>query len=119
MGIIGKRWGDGYTPGEEATTMTAEEIREALRDVLDPELGIDVVSLGLVYAIETDDGNVRVRMTMTTPACPLGESLTAEAEATIWRRFPGARSVTVELVWEPEWRPSMMSAPVRDRLGWR
>ena len=95
----------------------ASSILEALRDVLDPELGINVVDLGLVYDVEAHDGDVSVRMTMTTPACPLGESLSAEAEAAIRRKVPGVRSVKVDLVWDPAWNPSMMSGAAKERLG--
>ncbi|OGK95823.1 MAG: hypothetical protein A3I14_06630 [Candidatus Rokubacteria bacterium RIFCSPLOWO2_02_FULL_73_56] len=98
--------------------MTAEQVREALRDVLDPELGINVLDLGLVYAVDVQDGQVRVTMTMTSPACPLGESLTAEAEAAIRRSVPGVTAVTVELVWDPPWQPAMMSEATRTKLGW-
>jgi metal-sulfur cluster biosynthetic enzyme len=96
---------------------TSSDILEALRDVIDPEIGINVVDLGLVYEARSDDGHVRVAMTMTTPACPLGESLTREAEAAIRRRFPGLASVRVTIVWEPAWNPSMMSAAARKQLG--
>jgi metal-sulfur cluster biosynthetic enzyme len=98
--------------------VTAETVREALRHVIDPELGMNVVDLGLVYRIDVKDGDVRVAMTMTTPACPLGESLTEEAEATVRQNVRGARSVAVDLVWEPPWQPSMMSDAARERLGW-
>jgi metal-sulfur cluster biosynthetic enzyme len=95
-----------------------EQVREALRLVVDPELGINVVDLGLVYQVDVTDGQVRVAMTMTTPTCPLGESLSAEAEATIWQNVPGVRSVAVDLVWDPPWEPSRMSDAARERLGW-
>ena len=96
----------------------ATGILDALRDVIDPELGINVVDLGLVYDVEASDGDVSVRMTMTTPACPLGESLSGAAEAAIRRRMPGVRSVRVDLVWDPAWNPSMMSGAAKERLGW-
>lgn len=98
--------------------MTPEKICEALRHVIDPELGVNVVDLGLVYGVAVRDGDVRVTMTMTTAACPLGESLAAEAEATIWQNVPGVKSVTVDLVWEPAWDPSMISDAAKERLGW-
>ena len=97
--------------------VTAEQIREALRSVIDPELGINVVDLGLVYGIDVTDGVVRVRMTMTTPACPLGESLAEQAEATIFQNVRGVKAVSVDLVWDPSWKPSMMSDAARARLG--
>ncbi|MGH6689664.1 MAG: metal-sulfur cluster assembly factor [Gammaproteobacteria bacterium] len=94
------------------------EILDALRDVMDPEIGINVVDLGLVYEAEARDGHVRVVMTMTTPACPLDESIADEARASIQRCVPGVTSVTVDLVSEPRWQPSMMSSTARERLGW-
>lgn len=97
----------------------SSEILEALRGVVDPEMGIDVVDLGLVYEATARDGDVHVVMTMTTAACPLGESMADEAEAIIRRCVPGVRSVKVDLVWEPPWRPSMMSTAARTRLGWK
>src|SRR5512147_2133847 len=97
---------------------TADQIREALRHVIDPELGINVVDLGLVYGIDVKDDGIRVTMTMTTRACPLGESLAEQAEATIWQNVQGVRSVSVDLVWDPPWQPSMMSDAARKRLGW-
>lgn len=98
--------------------MTADEVREALRHVVDPEVGINVVDLGLVYEVRAEGDRVSVAMTMTTPACPLGETLTAQAEAIIRQRLPGVASVTVVLVWDPPWRPSMMSGAAKEQLGW-
>jgi len=95
-----------------------QEILDALRDVLDPEIGVNVVDLGLVYEAGAEDGRVRVVMTTTTPACPLAESMADEAEAAIQRHVPGVTSVAIELVSEPRWQPSMMSSAARRRLGW-
>jgi metal-sulfur cluster biosynthetic enzyme len=98
---------------------TSSEILDALRGVVDPEMGINIVDLGLVYEAGARDGDVRVVMTMTTAACPLGESMVDEAAAVIRRRVPGVKSVSVQLVWEPAWQPSMMSAAAREQLGWK
>jgi metal-sulfur cluster biosynthetic enzyme len=98
--------------------VTEERVRSVLRVVVDPELGINVVDLGLVYDVEVRDGHVRVAMTMTSPACPLGESLTAEAEAAIRSSIPEITAVDVRLTWEPRWNPSMMSDAVKAQLGW-
>ena len=94
-----------------------DTVFEALRHVIDPEIGINIVDLGLVYEATRHDGDVRVRMTMTTAACPLGESLTEEAAAAIRRFVPGVTSVSVDLVWQPPWQPSMMSTAARKQLG--
>jgi metal-sulfur cluster biosynthetic enzyme len=98
---------------------TSSEILDALRGVVDPEVGINIVDLGLVYEAAARDGDVQVVMTMTTAACPLGESMADEAEVVIRRRVPGVKSVKIQLVWEPPWQPSMMSAAAREQLGWK
>lgn len=99
------------------TTGLVSEVRRALGSVIDPEVGIDIVSLGLVYAIDATGGAVSVQMTMTTPACPLGEHLVLDAKRCI-QELPGVQSVEVELVWEPPWEPTRMSPEVRARFGW-
>ena len=93
-------------------------VRDALREVIDPELGINVVDLGLVYRIEAEPDRLSVAMTMTTPACPLGEHLAAQAEAAVRRAAPQVAEVQVRLVWEPPWSPDLMSPDAKRRLGW-
>lgn len=89
----------------------------ALSDVVDPELGLDVVSLGLVYGVHEHQGHLRVELTMTTPTCPLGEEIAAEAEARL-RAVPGVQGVEVLLVFDPPWTPERMSEHARGVLGW-
>ncbi len=96
-----------------------DEVLAALRHVIDPEIGINVVDLGLVYETRRQDAHVHVVMTMTTTACPLGESITEEVQTAIRQHVRGVTSVSVDLVWEPPWQPSMMSETARKRLGWR
>jgi metal-sulfur cluster biosynthetic enzyme len=96
-----------------------EEVLATLRHVIDPEIGINVVDLGLVYEVRRQDGHVHVVMTMTTAACPLGESITEEVRTTIRQHVRDVTSVSVDLVWEPPWQPSMMSETAREQLGWR
>lgn len=93
-------------------------VRDALREVIDPELGINVVDLGLVYRVEAEEGRLLVAMTMTTPACPLGEHLSAQAEVAVRRAAPDVPEVRVQLVWDPPWTPDLMSAEAKRRLGW-
>lgn len=93
------------------------DVLRALRVVIDPELGIDVVSLGLVYAATREGDRARVVMTMTTPACPLGESLTRDAREAVETLVPGVRHAEVELVFEPPWSPERMSPEAREQLG--
>ena len=98
---------------------TVEHVWEALRQVLDPELGINVVDLGLVYDVAVDNGTVRVAMKMTTPTCPLSAYLTETAEAAIRQRIPQIEVVQVTMVWDPPWAPAMMSSTAKQQLGWK
>ncbi len=95
-----------------------EAIREALRAVVDPEVGVNIVDLGLVYGVDIEPDRVRVRMTMTSPACPMGEMITEEAEEILRRLLPASLRSEVLLVFEPPWDPSMMSDAARRQLGW-
>src|SRR5690606_70054 len=95
--------------------------REALRTVIDPEIGINIVDLGLVYGIEPDPaapGALRVRMTLTSAACPMGASLVEEAGQALERALAGTVPFEIELTWEPPWEPSMMSPRAKQELGW-
>ncbi len=86
-------------------------VRDALRSVNDPELGIDIVRLGLVYGITITGGDVRVRATLTTPGCPLAPYIVSDIERTV-KRIPGVKSVSVDIVFDPPWTPSMMDGLV-------
>jgi metal-sulfur cluster biosynthetic enzyme len=99
--------------------VTEEEVREALKQVYDPEIGMDIVSLGLVYGIERheEDGTLIVRHTLTTPACPLGPIIQTQAQA-ILSKLDGVKNVKLELVWDPPWDPRIMcSDEVKMELG--
>lgn len=92
------------------------EIRDVLSTVEDPELGIDIVSLGLVYGIECEGGRARVVYTLTSTGCPMGPMIEREiAEAVRW--LEGVESVETELVFAPPWSPEKMSADARFMLG--
>ncbi len=91
-------------------------VRDALRDVIDPELGVNIVDLGLVYGVDVDGGRITVRMTMTSPACPLGEYLKTLVDEAIRARHPDVDGVSIEIVWEPPWEPAMMSEEARQQL---
>jgi metal-sulfur cluster biosynthetic enzyme len=93
-------------------------VRDALRSVEDPEAGMSIVDLGLVYAIEASPGRVRVEMTMTSPACPAAPYLVDEAAAAVRAIAPEGTEVAVELVWEPPWTPERMSPEAQTRFGW-
>jgi metal-sulfur cluster biosynthetic enzyme len=92
------------------------DVWAALREVPDPELGCGIVDLGLVYGLIIDGGKVGVQMTVTTPGCPMAGAITSGVEAAVWK-IPGVSDVSVEIVWEPPWHPSMMSEAARRQVG--
>ncbi|MEB2344684.1 MAG: SUF system Fe-S cluster assembly protein [Deltaproteobacteria bacterium] len=104
------------TPAPERGGIEAAVIAQ-LKTVYDPEIPVDIYELGLVYAVEvSDEGHVEIRMTLTSPMCPVAGSLPPEVEAKV-AQVPGVQSSRVELVWEPPWNPSMMSEAARLELG--
>jgi metal-sulfur cluster biosynthetic enzyme len=98
--------------------MDEAAVRRALQVVEDPEAGMSVVDLGLVYGIALEPGKVRVDMTMTSPACPGAPYLVVAAQAAIGAAAPAGTEVQVELVWEPPWTPERMSPEAQKRFGW-
>jgi metal-sulfur cluster biosynthetic enzyme len=97
---------------------TREELLFALRRVLDPELGVNIVDLGLVQQVSCDaQGDAAVEMTLTSPACPLGDYFYEEVPRAL-ERVPGVRSTELEIVLEPVWSPERMSDEARRQLGW-
>ncbi len=96
----------------------AAAVTAVLRDVIDPEVGVNVVDLGLVYAVDVHDAAVSVRLTMTSPTCPLGEFIVDQATRLIRAAFPAATGVDVQLVWDPPWTPARMTDAARRELGW-
>ena len=90
----------------------------ALQAVIDPELGINIVDLGLIYGVAIDNkAHVTVTLTLTTPGCPLHAGFAEEIEGVLWQSLPGITGVTVNLVWEPRWTPAMISAEGMSQLG--
>lgn len=100
-------------------TLTKTDVENLLQQVVDPELGVNIVDLGLVYHIEiTTEGDVTVTMTLTTPGCPLHETMITAVEESL-RRHPAVRDVRVQLVWSPPWTPERMSEAAKRQLGMR
>ena len=100
------------------TTKTIDEalILDKLREVIDPELGCNLVDLGLIYRTAIDGGHIDVQMTLTTPGCPMHESL-AFGVQTALLGLDGVDDVKVEVVWDPPWNPDMMTPAGRAHLG--
>ncbi len=93
-----------------------DAVRAALSTVEDPELGLDIVSLGLVYGVEEEDGRVRVRYTLTSMGCPLGPMIERDIVGSVGA-LEGVASVEAELVFEPPWSPEQMSDDAKFLLG--
>src|SRR5438270_10581293 len=102
------------------TTQTLPQedlIKEALMEVIDPEIGVNIVDLGMVYGIDiAEPGDIKITMTLTTPMCPLSEYIDAAVKEAL-DPVPGVNEVTVNLVWTPPWTPAMMSEDAKLELG--
>lgn len=92
--------------------ITEEQVREALKQVKDPELGFDIVNLGLVYNVNVDGGKVTVDMTLTSPACPAGSFMSEQAKA-VTEALDGVEEADVRIVWEPRWTEDKMSEELK------
>ncbi|OGU80214.1 MAG: hypothetical protein A2W11_07080 [Ignavibacteria bacterium RBG_16_35_7] len=93
-----------------------EEILEVLKGVIDPEIGINIVDLGLVYDVDITDESIAVTMTLTTPGCPMHNSITSWVEKIV-NQFEPDKKVIVSLVWEPQWTPEKMTREAREQIG--
>ena len=92
------------------------ELLEVLKGVIDPEKGINIVDLGLVYEVESAEDTNTITMTLTTPGCPMHNSITSWVENVVKHLEP-EKEVVVNLVWEPQWTPDKMSLEARQELG--
>jgi metal-sulfur cluster biosynthetic enzyme len=109
-------------PESQADSITEEDVLEALEEVIDPELGLDFVSLGLVYDVEIETGGdgpgaeVYVTFTLTTPACPIGPQVSEQMREFVGE-LPGIAAVHPKMVFDPPWSPEMMSEDAKFALG--
>lgn len=97
--------------------VTEELVRQKLKSVIDPEVGFNIVDMGLVYGIDIKDKEVIITMTLTTPGCPMHDSITEWAERVVKQLDP-VMDVKINLVWEPQWTPDMMSNEIKELLGY-
>lgn len=108
---------DSQPEAETASQGLDERVVEALRGVYDPEIPVNIYELGLIYDVDVvEDSRVHVKMTLTSPACPVAGSLPIEVQDKI-EALPGVESAEVEVVWDPVWNPSMMSEAAKLELG--
>jgi FeS assembly SUF system protein len=112
---------DATPDGAAGATPSAalkDRVVAVIREIYDPEIPVNIYDLGLIYSIETDEdaGKVDIKMTLTSPACPVAGSLPPEVETKV-RNVAGVREVDVELVWDPPWDKEMMSEEIKLQLG--
>ena|SRR5438045_10139 len=107
---------EGATNGSSGAELTEEQVLEALKNVLDPELGINIVDLGLVYDVTLEEDSVHIVYTLTTMGCPIGP-LIEEQMARMLADVPGVEKVEAEMVLRPPWTPEMMSEEAKAALG--
>ena len=104
------------SPDAVEAPLNADQVRLALRRVKDPEIGLNIVDLGLVYDVAVDGADVNVDMSLTSPGCPAGPQILHEAEEQL-RGLPGVGAVNVNLIWSPPWTPERIEPRVRAYLG--
>jgi len=102
----------------DRSALDEQQVRDILRQVIDPEVGRDIVSLGLVYRIETAPGSMVIEMTMTSPACPMSDMIVSDVHAALAKVLPATIEPDIRLVWEPPWNPSMMDEATKQHFGW-
>ncbi|HXA41725.1 MAG TPA: metal-sulfur cluster assembly factor [Candidatus Solibacter sp.] len=104
-------------PEASGEPINPDEVMEGLKVVVDPEIGLDIVNLGLIYNVDVHENNIKVEMTLTGPGCPVGPMLQSQVYG-VCAGWPGARNVQVDLVWSPPWDPrTMASEEAKDVLG--
>ena len=94
---------------------TPETVLDALKNVMDPELPVSIVDLGLIYNVETADNNIDIKMSLTTPGCSMGSAITRQVENGLYAL--GAKTVLVGIIWDPPWNPNMMAEEAKNKLG--
>jgi metal-sulfur cluster biosynthetic enzyme len=102
---------------EDQIALSEADVMDALANVIDPELGLDFVELGLIYGVEIDAGNVRVTFTLTTPGCPIGPQVNEQIEEFVGE-LDGVKTIESEMVFVPPWSPEMMSEDAKFALGY-
>ena len=103
-------------PAMEAGDDLVAEVVAALRQIFDPEIPVNIYDLGLIYAVEISDGHAVVTMTLTTPHCPVAETMPGEVETRVLT-VPGVQSADINLVWDPPWDPGKMSDEAKLEMG--
>ncbi len=97
--------------------VTREQVFDALKECYDPEIPVNIVDLGLVYDVAVDQNKVSIKMTLTTPGCGMGQYIAGQAQSKVME-LDGVEEANVELVWDPPWDPSRITAEGKKMIGW-
>ena len=89
---------------------------DALKQIYDPEVGINIVDMGLIYSLDVEDSKVDITMTLTSPGCPAGPQILSQVDSAL-KALDGVEDVDIKVVWSPPWTPDMLSEEARDQLG--
>ena len=96
--------------------VTEESVYEAIKEIIDPEIGINIVDMGLIYEVDINDTTVDISMTLTSPGCPAGGQIVNGTQH-VTQQLEGVEEVNVQVVWTPRWTPELMSEEAKDELG--
>ena len=96
--------------------VSEESVLESIKEIIDPEIGINIVDMGLIYDVDTDDTTVDITMTLTSPGCPAGGQIVNGTQH-VTQQMDGVEEVNVNVVWTPRWTPELMSEEAKDELG--
>lgn len=96
--------------------VTEESVLESIKEIIDPEIGINIVDMGLIYEVDIDDTTVDITMTLTSPGCPAGGQIINGTQH-VTQQMEGVEEVNVNVVWTPRWTPELMSEEAKDELG--
>ena len=113
---FGRADGDDFLPSTLVDMATVDEVTDALREVIDPELGLDFVELGLIYEVTVDGGSVQVTYTLTSPGCPIGPQVSEQIEEFV-SELDGVQDVQSTMTFTPPWTPELMSEDAKFALG--
>ncbi len=96
--------------------VSEESVYEAIKEIIDPEIGINIVDMGLIYDVDINETTVDITMTLTSPGCPAGGQLVNGTQH-VTQQLDGVEEVNVSVVWTPRWTPELMSEDAKDELG--